>query len=92
MDEGTGISESGKEGWARVLCNLATQGSPLPKDQFKREVEKELAGRETEPWEIPGMLWKNKFFRRKANERMSPSLWCSPRSFPTVNSQKLLCL
>jgi hypothetical protein len=24
----------------------------LPKDQFKREVEKELTGRETEPWEI----------------------------------------
>jgi hypothetical protein len=24
----------------------------LPKDQFKQEVEKELRGRETEPWEI----------------------------------------
>src|SRR5205085_1325627 len=24
----------------------------LPKDQFKREVEKELTGRESEPWEI----------------------------------------
>jgi hypothetical protein len=24
----------------------------LPKDQFQREVEKELTGRETEPWEI----------------------------------------
>src|SRR2546427_5434931 len=24
----------------------------MPKDQFKREVEKELTGRETEPWEI----------------------------------------
>jgi hypothetical protein len=24
----------------------------LPKDQFKREVEKELTGQETEPWEI----------------------------------------
>jgi hypothetical protein len=24
----------------------------LPKEQFKREVEKELTGRETEPWEI----------------------------------------
>jgi hypothetical protein len=24
----------------------------LPKDQFKREVEKELTGKETEPWEI----------------------------------------
>jgi IS5 family transposase len=24
----------------------------LPKDQFKQEVEKELTGRESEPWEI----------------------------------------
>src|SRR3979411_1339298 len=24
----------------------------LPKDQFKREVEKELTGRDSEPWEI----------------------------------------
>jgi hypothetical protein len=24
----------------------------MPKDQFKREVEKELTGRESEPWEI----------------------------------------
>ncbi len=24
----------------------------MPKDQFRREVEKELTGRETEPWEI----------------------------------------
>jgi len=24
----------------------------LPKDQFKREVEKKLTGRESEPWEI----------------------------------------
>ena len=24
----------------------------MPKEQFRREVEKELTGRETEPWEI----------------------------------------
>jgi hypothetical protein len=24
----------------------------MPKEQFKREVERELTGRETEPWEI----------------------------------------
>jgi hypothetical protein len=29
-----------------------TKLAPYPKDQFKREVEKELTGRETEPWEI----------------------------------------
>jgi hypothetical protein len=32
----------------------------LPKDQFKREVEKDLTGRETEPWEIVYfMLYKS---------------------------------
>jgi hypothetical protein len=34
------------------LCNLLHKARKLPKDQFKREVEKELTGRETEPWEI----------------------------------------
>ena len=29
-----------------------TRRAPCQKDQFKREVEKELTGRETEPWEI----------------------------------------
>src|SRR5436190_12705647 len=28
------------------------KASSMPKDQFKREVEKELTGRESEPWEI----------------------------------------
>ena len=56
MDEGTGVGEGGQEGWAGVrLCNCATwlhKARSQPKDQFKREVEKELTGRETEPWEI----------------------------------------
>ena len=34
------------------MCNLAAQARSLPKDQFKREVEKELTGRESDPWEI----------------------------------------
>ena len=34
------------------LCNLAQKERSLPKDQFKRGVEKELTGRESEPWEI----------------------------------------
>ncbi len=34
------------------MCNLAAQGSLTAQDQFKREVEKELTGRESEPWEI----------------------------------------
>ncbi len=31
---------------------LKHKARSLPKDQFKREVEKELTGRDTEPWEI----------------------------------------
>jgi hypothetical protein len=31
------------------LCN---KGRSLPKDQFKQKVERELTGRESEPWEI----------------------------------------
>ena len=30
-------------------CTIARQ---IPKEDFKKEVEKELTGRETEPWEI----------------------------------------
>jgi hypothetical protein len=53
MDEGIGVGESREEGWAGIrLCNLAAQGASLPKEQFKREVEKELTGRESEPWDI----------------------------------------
>jgi hypothetical protein len=46
MDEGIGISETGTlRGSALRLCNLVAQSS-------SQEVEKELSGRETEPWEI----------------------------------------
>ena len=34
------------------LCNLVAQNRQMPKEDFKKAVEKELAGRETEPWEI----------------------------------------
>jgi hypothetical protein len=34
------------------LCNLLHRARKRPKDQLKREVEKELTGQETEPWEI----------------------------------------
>ena len=34
------------------MCKLVAQARSLPKDQFKGKVEKELTGRETEPWEI----------------------------------------
>ena len=37
----------------RFVCALwVHKARSLPKDQFKREVEEELTGRETEPWEI----------------------------------------
>jgi hypothetical protein len=34
------------------LCNLVAQGRELPKEEFRREVEKELTGKDTEPSEI----------------------------------------
>ena len=53
MDEGTGLGEGGAEGSAEVrLCNLVAQSQELPKEEFKREVERHLTGEETEPWEI----------------------------------------
>jgi hypothetical protein len=35
-----------------ILWPTSRAPMSLPKDQFKREVEKELTGQETEPWEI----------------------------------------
>ena len=53
MDQGHGIGEGGAEGGAAVrLCNLVAQGAEIPKEEFKREVERHLTGKETEPWEI----------------------------------------
>jgi hypothetical protein len=34
------------------LCNLVAQGRGIPKDQFRREVERELTGKETDASEI----------------------------------------
>jgi hypothetical protein len=34
------------------LCNLLAQSPSDAEVDFKKEVEKELSGRETEPWEI----------------------------------------
>jgi len=34
------------------LCNLVAQGSRTPEEEFRREVEKELTGKDTEPSEI----------------------------------------
>ena len=34
------------------LCTLGAQGTRMPKEEFKREVERHLTGKETEPWEM----------------------------------------
>ncbi len=53
MDEGAGVGESGRRDGQEFDCaTWLHKARSLPKDQFKREVEKELTGRETEPWEI----------------------------------------
>jgi len=53
MEEGVGVGEGGTEGRTGVrLCNLVAQRREMPKDDFRREVEKELTGQETESWEI----------------------------------------
>jgi hypothetical protein len=61
MDEGVGVSEDREKGPAALrLCNLVAQGPGDAKEEFKQEVEKELAGWETEPWEIIySMLYKS---------------------------------
>jgi hypothetical protein len=34
------------------LCNLVAQSSKAPKEDFRREVEKELTGKEEDPSEL----------------------------------------
>ena len=34
------------------MCTLGHKARELPKEEFKREVERQLTGRETEPWEL----------------------------------------
>src|ERR1039457_5367240 len=43
---------AGRDGQEFDCATWLHKARSLPKDQFKREVEKELTGRETEPWEI----------------------------------------
>jgi len=49
MDESPGIGESGPE---VRLCILGAQASAMPREEFKKEVERHLTGQETEPHEI----------------------------------------
>ena len=41
-----------RDGQEFVCATWLHKARSLPKDQFKQEVERELTGRETEPWEI----------------------------------------
>ncbi len=42
------------QAWSAVrLCNLAVQGPGAPKEEFKREVDRQLIGQETESWKVP---------------------------------------
>ena len=51
--EGTGVGQAGASAGAALrLCNLVAQSSSLPKEAFRRAVEKELTGRESEPSEL----------------------------------------
>ena len=53
LDKRAKTGEGGAGGGSGVrLCNLVHKAREMPKEQFKREVEKELTGRETEPHEI----------------------------------------
>ena len=53
MDEGAGVGQAGQEDGQQFDCaTWLHKARAMPKDEFRREVEKELTGRETEPWEI----------------------------------------
>ncbi len=53
MDQGIGACESCPEDGQEFDCaTWLHKARSLPKDQFKREVERELTGRESEPSEI----------------------------------------
>src|ERR1700676_4306340 len=50
MDEGAGASEAGAPGRAAFRCaTWLHRAREMPKEDFRREVEKELTGKETEP-------------------------------------------
>jgi len=53
MGEGDRAGQAREAGLAALrLCNLVAQSPALPKEDFKKAIEKELTGRETEPPEI----------------------------------------
>jgi hypothetical protein len=53
LDRGVGTDQTGEEGRAALrLCNLAAQSPLHAEGGLQEEVERELTGKETEPWEI----------------------------------------
>jgi hypothetical protein len=53
MDEGTGVSEGGRAAGEDFDCaTWLHKAWAMPKEEFQRELHKELTGRETEAWEI----------------------------------------
>lgn len=49
MDLGEGMPKGAAEGATGVrLCTLGAQGRELPREEFKREVERNLTGKESE--------------------------------------------
>ena len=51
--ERAGAGQTGQEGQQTFDCAIwLHRAREMPQKQFKQEVEKELTGRETEPWEI----------------------------------------
>ena len=48
-----GIGQGGPQGAAEFDCaTWLHKAQELPKEEFKREVDRHLTGKETEPWEI----------------------------------------
>ena len=53
MDQGPGAGQSGAGGEQSFDCApWVHKAKQMPREEFKREVERHLTGKETEPWEM----------------------------------------
>ena len=54
MDQGPGVGESGagRETELLIVVTWTHKAKQMPREEFKREVERHLTGKETEPWEM----------------------------------------
>ena len=72
MDEGKRelVKVARREGTAFDCAPWVHKAKELPKEEFKREVERYLTGKETEPWEIIYFkLYKSQLTGRRASAR-----------------------